>query len=287
MKRILCLFAALLLFAGILFALEQDNFLYFVRKSSADIRIKQTEYSKNSLAQTEQEKEISFKKLYINYIDYYKNISKYYVDNSGISFDFDFNYVKNHKDEYKKYGIGFNIPEFNWEPEEDYTMLLNTPDIPENWSEWLKLQQKYVSKNRKNCLKMYLRSTGCEGGTMTIPEREQAIVDLSKIEQKSDVIKSIKSPDFDYIPFTSKELLYTYLLGNDLKPIFEWDYRNDKSTSRLNKTSKKSFEHFIKYHSDSIYYDLVSEYYNRLKQNNFADTNETTDWLLKELEKIN
>lgn len=285
MKKILCLFTALLLFVSCSYSSESEDFLNYVQCNYSDFaafKVKKNYMDSINMSDTMKDREIAFKTLYADYIDYYRSIVRYYSERAGISFDYE--YVKKYKNEYLHYGVGFNIPEGNWEVEEDYTMLLNTPDIPEVWSEWLKLQQKYVEKNRKTCEKSAKKGSGCEGGLMTIPETEQAIVDLGKIEKKSDIIRSIQSKDFDYIPYTSSELIDIYLMGNDLNPVFEWEGFDSR---KLNKDSKKSFEHFIKHHKDSEYWGIVNEYYNKLKQNKFIYSSDINAWLVDELTIIN
>ena len=282
MKKILCLFTILLVFINASFGFEQKDFLSYVQKRAAGFSLKQEEYYVKSLNQTETEREQAFKKLYANYINYYASIVRDYNKNVGIPFEKE--YIKEHKDEYIMYGLGFNIPEGIWELEEDYTMLLNTPAIPEHWAEWLILQQKYIDRNRKTCTNYFFRrSSICEGGTMTISQMEQAIVDLDKVEQKSKVIESIKPQNYDFIPYTSRELIDTYLMGNDLKPIFNW---NKNQLGKLDKKSQKSFEHFIKKHKDSKYWDVVNEYYKKLKQNDFIYSAYINAWLIDELESM-
>lgn len=280
MKKILCLITILLVFICTAFA--SGDFLSYVQKRAEGFKLKQENYYVKSKNQTDAEKEIAFKKLYINYINYYAGIIRYYKKLNNFSIDNE--YVKEHKDEYITYGLGFNILEGNWEIEEDYTMLLSTPKIPKVWTEWLNLQQKYIETNRKKCTKSFRRnSCVCEGGTMTISQMEQAIVELGMIEQKSKVIESIKSQDFDFIPYTSRELVETYLMGNDLRPIFDWGKDDSR---KLNKKSQKSFEHFIKYHKNSKYWDIVNEYYNKLQQNNFIYSAKINAWLIDELESV-
>ena len=282
MKKILCLFSVLLLFICMSSANELNDFLNYVQKNSADFKTKQSQYYDSSVNMTEAEKEIAFKKLYKSYIDYYSDVNQFY--NNHFSSDLDYEYIKKHEKEYLSYGIGFNVPEGLWGTEKDFTLLLNTEGIPENWHNWLALQEKYIVKNRKICKKLFLKNSDmCVGTTMTISEIEQAIVDLGKIEEKSEVIASIKTQDYNFIPYTMNDLLHLYLLGNELQPIFEM---NDNGEFILQKASKKSFEHFLKYHKDSKYWNLVNEYYKRLKQDNFKDTNNATDWLFNKLEKM-
>ena len=118
MKKILCLLTILLVFISAVFA--SGDFLSYVKKRAEGFKLKQENYYVKSKNQTDAEKEIAFKKLYINYINYYASIVRYYKKLNLPQFDNE--YVKEHKDEYITYGLGFNIPEGNWELEEDYTM---------------------------------------------------------------------------------------------------------------------------------------------------------------------
>lgn len=282
MKKFLCLFAVLLLFVCSSFARELNDFLNYTQNRSADFKTQQAQYYKNSLKQTETEKEKAFQKLYKSYVAYYTDVMQYYNNHFGS--DLNYEYVKKHEKEYLSCGVGFNVPEGTWGIEEDFTMLLNTDGIPQNWFDWLTLQEKYIFKHRKICKKAFLKNGEmCVGSTMTASEKEQAIADLGKIEEKSDVIASIKTQDYNFIPYTVNDLLHSYLLGNELQPIFCW---NKNGQLKLQKESKKSFEHFLKHHKDSKYWTLVNEYYEKLKQDNFTDTHKATDWLFDELEKI-
>ena len=247
MKKIFSVFIVFLLFVCNSFASEQEDFFKYLQCHLSDFMSFQLRDYKDALnmSETKQDEEFAFKELYIEYINYYKEAVQYYIEN--VKTPFDYEYVKKHNKEYLEYGIGFNIVEGSWDIEEDYSMLLETPEIPKVWIEWLKLQEKYVKKHRKTCIKR----GSCEGGTMTVSEIEQAIIDLEKMEQKSKAIASIQSHKYDYIPYTSRELIDTYLMGKDLVPIFDW---NPDDTRSLNKASKKSFEHFIKHHKNSKYW---------------------------------
>ena len=279
MKKLICLLTALLLFINISYASGQEEFFKFIQCYYSDyaaFQIRNYIYALN-MSETEQDEEFAFKTLYTDYIDYYKNIVKFYTENAVEPFDYE--YVKEHKKEYLQYGLGFNIVEGSWDIEEDYTMLLNVTEIPKVWVEWLNLQEKYVAKNRKICMKQ----GGCEGWTMTNSEMEQAIIDLEKIENKSKAIASIQSHKYDYIPYTSRELMDTYLMGNDLRQIFEW---NQDDTKTLSKNSKKSFEHFIKHHKNSKYWNIVNWYYEALEQNKFLYSPEINGTLIDKLESM-
>ena len=279
MKKILCLITALLLFVGTSIASDLDELAAVIQRSYANFVLLQGREYKDALnmSETKKDEEEVFKGLYKSYIDYYNNIINYYIEN--VTTPMDSEYVKKHKKEFLEYGFGLNITEGSWCLEDDYTMLLRFPEIPEVWIDWLKLQQKDITQNRNKCIKMGF----CEGGTMTIPEREKAIIEFEKIEQKSEVIASIRAHDFDYIPYTSRELVDTYLMGNDLKPIFD---RNPDDTKSLNKASKKSFEHFIKHHKSSKYWPIVNEYYKKLEQNNFLYSPDINGWLIDRLESM-
>lgn len=279
MKKILSVFIVFLLFICNSFASEQEKFFKYLQCHFSDFISYQFKNYKDALnlSETEHDEEFAFRKLYTDYMEYYKETIQYYSEN--VKTPFNSEYVKKYNKEYLKYGVGFNLVEGNWDVEEDYSMLLETPEIPKVWIEWLKLQEKYVKKHRKTCIKR----GGCEGTTMTIPEIEQAIIDLEKIEQKSEAIASIQSHKYDYIPYTSRELMDTYLMGNDLKPIFDW---NEDDSQILNKKSKKSFEHFIKHHKNSKYWGIVNNYYNRLKQNNFIYSPYINGWLIDELTNL-
>ena len=279
MKKIFSVFIVFLLFVCNSFASEQEDFFKYLQCHLSDFMSFQLRDYKDALnmSETKQDEEFAFKELYIEYINYYKEAVQYYIEN--VKTPFDYEYVKKHNKEYLEYGIGFNIVEGSWDIEEDYSMLLETPEIPKVWIEWLKLQEKYVKKHRKTCIKR----GSCEGGTMTVSEIEQAIIDLEKMEQKSKAIASIQSHKYDYIPYTSRELIDTYLMGKDLVPIFDW---NPDDTRSLNKASKKSFEHFIKHHKNSKYWGIVNWYYKALEQNKFLYLPYINGTLIDKLESM-
>ena len=282
MKKILCLFAGLLLFISASFASGEKEFLNIIRKNAADFEIKQSQYYKNSLDNAEGAKEVAFLKLYLDYFDYFKKNTQYYHAHPQLDINYEF--AINNREECKKYGVGFNVSEGSWYITEDYNMLMNTKGIPQTWFEWLSLQQKYSLKHEEVCEKAFRKGRMCEGGTMTYKEMEQAIVDLENVEKQSDVISSIRTKDYSYIPYTSFNLLCDYLLGNDLRPVYDrdenWQY------SKLKKEVQKSYSHFAKNHKNSRYWFIINGYYTKLKNNNFESSDDISLWVFDELQKI-
>ena len=234
---------------------------------------KQKEYSLNFWRMNKEEKDIAFKKLYADYLDKISNFEIYFTNYEG--YETSDEYIKNYKKEFAKFGINFVYVEgYNIIP--DYQSLIKTLGIPKPWKDWLKLQENYVLQRLYIC-----NNSACEGETLSVDELEQGIIDLENTEKLSKEIAAIKREDYNYIPDTSKEFLYTYLVGNELYSHFDEGVANKIYTS-----SKKSYEHFIENHKDSRYYPLVVKYYDKIKANSFKYSSKTQDWLIKEIEKI-
>ena len=59
-----------------------------------------------------------------------------------------------------------------------------------------------------------------------------------------------------------------------------------KSNNILNPEYKKSYETFLRKNPESIYYMLVKDYYQILKENNFKYTPAVKEWLDASIEKV-
>lgn len=68
--------------------------------------------------------------------------------------------------------------------------------------------------------------------------------------------------------------LPAYLTGMDNTPAFDWE------TKILNDDLKKSFKRFIENYQNSTYYQVINEYYDILKKNNFV-LNDEVEYFLK------
>ena len=80
----------------------------------------------------------------------------------------------------------------------------------------------------------------------------------------------------DDVKMLELQYRYIYLFGLDNTPIFD-----QYDTKKMNLDYKKSYETFLSKNKDSKYYPMVSEFYNKAKENNFMWSKTFDDWHLK------
>lgn len=223
--------------------------------------------------ESENEKEETFLKLYKKYIDGIDELNEFYYNN-----DFLINkeYINLNKYLYKQYGASFIYTEGNYYFTYNYNNLINTKNIPQVFKKWLKLQQKYIQLEQKQSE----INEGYEGTQFSAKELEQAIIDLEKIENESQIIASINNEEFNYIPITSIWVIENYLLGNEINPRFDYN-----ESELLDNNFKSSYENFLEKNKTSKYYPLIKEYYNKLKNNKFKYSEKNKNWLELEILK--
>lgn len=211
----------------------------------------------NNLFKSKTEKEESFynivKRLEISADD----ITNTY---SNANFVINEEYVRKHIKDFQKLGFDIDYAEGMYYFKPYYPYLLQTFGIPKAWKEYLELS--------------YLRQSDFGEAYCKL-----AANDIRNVINQYDKF-ILKNPDFIYIEEVKKEqnsYIYSYLHGFDNGRIFDYE------TNRIKDEYKKSIETFLSEDTKFSRYDLVNEYYNKIKKNNYKINENISDWLWNKL----
>ena len=239
--------------------IEMEISAYLSKKISDELIkqnniIKQEESIFYSNVNSSSNNDILFNKLYNKYLDAINilNLTGYY-DNKDLSVYYHNNWVKLISSE-GSYYYGIN-----------YNYLINK-------------YGQYLSKEYKEWLKH-------------LSETEHLVEDAC-LNVKPDKLREYivyledsitKNPDFllnNDIRDRIKSYLSIYLEGMDNSPVFDtWN------TKRINTDFKSSYEKFLTENTNSKYYPMVEELYNKAKENNFMWDENFHDWHMNNFHK--
>ena len=85
-------------------------------------------------------------------------------------------------------------------------------------------------------------------------------------------------PDFvslDDVKNLESHYIYIYMFGLDNTPVFD-----KYDTKKINPDYKESYETFLAKNKNSKYYPMVSEFYTKVKENNYILNNTFENWYL-------
>ena len=210
----------------------------------------------NNLFKSNAEKEANFSDLVKQLSTSAENVTNaYYNANSYI----DEEYIRKYVKDFNKLGFDISFSEgYYFSPY--YPYLLQTFGIPRVWKEFLRMESA-----RQN-----------DFGEMYCKLKANEIADV--IIRYDAFIK--KHPKFTYKNTVMKNqniYLYSYLHGFDNGIIFDYE------TKKIKDEYKKSIENFLKEHTEFSRYNLVNEYYNKLKKNNYRINDDISHWIWEKI----
>lgn len=213
----------------------------------------------NVFSKTSFNSEIEKEKAFQNIVEELQNsadkLNSGYED--GIS---DESYIKNHKREFNNIGFNLIFSEGGYYFAPDYSILLKISNIPKSWKEYL---------NFKNLEKTDFEDGYCKLSTSVLVKR---IIEYDLFIKKYPHFVSVKE-----IEDNLNSYLYSYLEG------FDNDARYNRETNELKLEYRESIENFLNKYSNFSKYDVVEKYYQKLKNNNFKNSEEIKEWLSNEL----
>lgn len=219
---------------------------------------KKNSFFLNNLLKSNAEKEANFLDLVKQLGTSAENVTNaYYNANSYI----DEEYIRKYVKDFNKLGLNISFSEgYYFTPY--YPYLLQTFGIPRVWKDFLEME----SARQKDFGEMYCKLKADEIADV-IMRYDTFIKKYPKFTYKNTVINN------------QNIYLYSYLHGYDNGLIFDYD------TKRIKDEYKKSIENFLKEHTEFSRYNLVNEYYNRLKKNNYRINDDVSYWIWKKIYK--
>ena len=170
--------------------------------------------------------------------------------------------LTNNKEIYEKSGIKIKEENCIYSFSEDWDYLYNAYSgaISEEYGMWL----KYLANNFDHTP---------EHKNYKASELKNNILFLEELLIKNPRFIAAKDVDAEL-----SQMLYKYM-QHDNTNVYN-------SNNQLNPEYKKSYENFLRENTESIFYMLVKDYYQILKENNFKYTPPVKEWLDTSIEKI-
>lgn len=210
-----------------------------------------------NLFKSKEEKEENFSNLVQQLKISAENVSDvYYNSYSEINEEYIRKYIK----DFNKLGFDIDNAEGQYYFRPYYPYLLNTFGIPAVWKKYIELS--------------YLRQNDFGEAYCKLSANE-----IRKVINQYDRF-ILKYPNFVSIKELKKDqnrYIYSYLHGFDNGRIFDYE------TNKIKEEYKESIESFLKEDTKFSKYDLVSEYYNKIKNNNYKINENISNWLWNKL----
>ena len=227
---------------------------------SSNEELRKNFFTKN-LFKSKEEKEKNFSNLVQQLKLSADNVSEvyynsYYYSSSEINEEYVRKYIK----VFNRLGFDIDNAEGQYYFRPYYPYLLQTFGIPKAWKEYIEL-----SYSRQN-------DFGEAYCKLSADEIRNAINQYDKF--------ILKYPNFVNIEEVKKDqnsYIYSYLHGFDNGRIFDYE------TNRIKEEYKKSIDNFLKEDTRFSKYDLVNEYYNKIKKNNYKINEDISNWLWEQL----
>lgn len=186
-----------------------------------------------------------------------ENVSNVYY-NANIIIDEE--YVRKYVKDFNKLGFNIASAEGDYYFTPYYPFLIQTLGIPKVWKEYLEM----TIARQNDFGEAYCK--------LKVNDLVEIIIRYDKFIQEYPKFTHNNRVEED-----QNRYLYSYLHGFDNGSIFNHE------TNKIKDNYKQSIENFLKEYPNFSRYNLVKEYYNKLKKNNYRINDNISNWLWNKL----